>query len=414
MYKKLQYCCIVGLACIMTLVPLRIMADPFSQHVIMETTAQLRLEQELIPYEQRDIVLNNYMNRDSILYNKIYRDIEKRNYQLAIKYELKRIETDRKIVLESAHYSKAVNASAFGLLFETCDELGELYEYKRDYVHALMFYCAPWFYRNTGELPTDFSLVSDETIRLMNMRAPLNYTDLVTFAPGFGYSSPTDAYYAGICYYHLGNYGMAALASANDESASQVQALFQKLNAANVWKLPSNEARQAAGGDQSYLKTLIDAGWIDFMGERLALRHLKKAAQLDPGNVKIWDYLGDIYSSGLDNNDTSLKDYLNFLAVSKHAARLDPTNAEYWYDIGDAYEMIDNIKMLHPMTSQEFKQGIQDAQSAISAYKDSIKLKKDYYIWKLIVGLKMNIKAWQKEYLLSTTMRKRQPIRSTN
>ncbi len=164
MKQKTKFFYTTCLVSIMALVPLPTLADPPNHHYMTFSPALGRVLNEFEPYQQRDSIANN----------KMADDIRKRNYQAAIQDSLRRIDTDRKIVMELKHRSESIKILASLQLAGACDTLGELYEYKRDYVRALMYYCAPWFLRNTGELPTEFTSTSEETMKLLNKRTPFN------------------------------------------------------------------------------------------------------------------------------------------------------------------------------------------------------------------------------------------------
>ncbi len=389
MKQKTKFFYTAGLVSIMALAPLRTLADPPNQHFMTASPAESRLLDEFEPYQQRDSIINRKMDDD----------IRKRNYQAAIRDSLRRIDTDRKIVIELAHRSESIKVLATGQLNLACVTLGELYEYKRDYVRALMYYCEPWFVRNTGEIPTEFSTDSRVTTKLVNKRSPFSEPEFnARFQADFGGSTSEDLTQSAVCYYHLGNYGMVALASAIDKPASQVEVLYKKLKAANVWNLPSNQAKQISGASGLYLKMLVNLGWPDLIGERLAIHRLKDAIRLDPGNASLWATLGETYDGGLDFNEATVKNLLMSIAAYKQAAKLAPSNAQYWANIGGTYEGIDQMLEQQTDTSQEIKQLILYGQAAIAADHVALSLKYNNRIVQSIASLQSEIKSWQDEY----------------
>ena len=191
---------------------------------------------------------------------------------------------------------------------------------------------------------------------------------------------------------------MAVLASAIDLPSSQVEALYKKLKDANVWTLPTKQAKQSSGADRLYLKTLVAFGSLDSIGDRLAIRRLKDAIRMDPTNPAIWSRLGRAYGGWLDFNAATVKNLLMSIAAYKQAVKLEPSNAQYWANIGGTYEGIDQMLEQQANTSQEIKQLILYGQDAIAADHVSLRLKYNNRIVQSIASLQSEIKSWQNKY----------------
>jgi len=72
------------------------------------------------------------------------------------------------------------------------------------------------------------------------------------------------------------------------------------------------------------------ASWL---GGRIELSSLKKAAWLDPGNADYRDHLGRFY-------DLVARDPALAVGEYRAAVRLDPHSARYWFDLAGAYQIL--------------------------------------------------------------------------
>jgi tetratricopeptide (TPR) repeat protein len=340
-----------------------------------------------------------YVLRDTGIESRVEADIRAGNTPLAMDDSLKRIRADWDSLQELADRDAALKKMARDQLFFACDELGQLYEYQRDYVHALMYYSAPWFYSKTGQLPSDFSVNSSQTLRLINRKPPFSAARHEPLIPGT--HIPVCTSNAAICYYHLGNYGMACLAAARFEPLSRALALYKQLNDANVWNVAPEQAKKASNADRYYVQALIFYGGSDSIGNNLIARRLKAALRIEPGNPKIWKLLGDAYNYGFSLRQATVQNKLSAIEDYRQAARLDPNNAEYWDAIGGTYERIDQMQQPDfNAPSSIYLAMIQYAREAIAAYKVSLGIQVNYDIPHSIAALRSEIKSWQQTYNL--------------
>src|SRR5580692_6356463 len=72
------------------------------------------------------------------------------------------------------------------------------------------------------------------------------------------------------------------------------------------------------------------ASWL---GSRVQLSSLKKAAWLDPGNADYRNHLGRFY-------DLVARDPASAVGEYRAAVRLDPHSARYWFDLAGAYQIL--------------------------------------------------------------------------
>src|SRR5580692_8185082 len=72
------------------------------------------------------------------------------------------------------------------------------------------------------------------------------------------------------------------------------------------------------------------ASWL---GGRIELSSLKKAAWLDPGNADYRDHLGRFY-------DLVARDPALAVGEYRAAVRLDPHSSRYWFDLAGAYQIL--------------------------------------------------------------------------
>lgn len=382
-----QFVCITCLVLALGMVPLRSAADRYNPHSMPSTPRDTQLGEE---FEQ-------YVLRDTRIEEMVDGDIRAGNIPLAIKDRLNRIQVDLHSLQELSHRGHDLKKMAQTQLFFACDDLGELYEYERDYVHALMFYCARWFYSKSGELPSDFSANSVQTLRLINRKPPFSpgrYESVVS-----GTDIPIVSADAAICYYHLGNYGMACLAPLSFDT-SELIANYKHLNAVRVWSLPPEQAKRVSDADRYYVNALTTSGY-DAIGSHLIVRRLKAALKIEQGNSKILNMLGIVYGHGFLFKEATVRDLLSAIAYYKQAARLEPNNAKYWDEIGGTYEAIDQVIQVEPnSTSLTFLTMIQYAREAIAAYNVSLGIKVNYDIPRSIATLRSEIKSWQQTYNL--------------
>ncbi len=378
-----QFVCMTCLVLALGMAPLQSGADGYSQHGMPLPPAEGRILDEFEPY----------LLRDSGIESRVQVDIRANNIPLAMKDALKRIQVDLRSLQELSHRGHALKNMARTQLFFACDDLGELYEYERDYVHALMFYCASWFYSKTGELPSDFSVNSAQTLRLINRKPP--------FSPGryervlLGTHVPIVFTDAAVCYYHLGNYGMTCLASVSQQGEADIIKVYNQLSATHVWNLPAKQAKLVSDADRYYATALSSCGF-DAVGGLLTVRRLKTALKIEPRNPKIWDMLANVYSHGFLCNGRTVRDLLLAITYYRRAARLEPDNAKYWDEIGGTYEAVDQILQVEPnSTSLTFLTMIQYAREAIAAYNVSLGIKVNYDIPRSIATLRSEIKSWQ-------------------
>ncbi len=378
-----QFVCMTCLVLALGMAPLQSGADGYSQHGMPLPPAEGRILDEFEPY----------LLRDSGIESRVQVDIRANNIPLAMKDALKRIQVDLRSLQELSHRGHALKNMARTQLFFACDDLGQLYEYERDYVHALMFYCARWFYGKTGELPLDFSVDSAQTLRLINRKPPFSpgrYESVVS-----GTHIPIVSTEAAICYYRLGNYGMACLAAVNLSPDAEKIAVYQKLNASHVWNLPAKRAKLVSDADRYYAIALSSCGF-DVIGSHLTVRRLNAALKIDPRNPEVWNMLGTVYGRGFLFNEATVRDLLSAITYYRQAARFDPNNAKYWDEIGGTYEAIDQILQVEPnSTSLTFLTMIQYARNAIAAYKVSLGIKVNYDTPHTIAYLESQIKSWQ-------------------
>lgn len=78
--------------------------------------------------------------------------------------------------------------------------------------------------------------------------------------------------------------------------------------------------------------TQFAASWL---GSRVALSSLEKAARLDPGDADYRNHLGRYY-------DLVARDPASALEHYKAAVRLNPHSARYWFDLASAYQILGN------------------------------------------------------------------------
>ncbi len=378
-----QFVCISCLVLALGMTPLQSAADGYNPHGMPLSPADARLMDQFQPY----------VVRDSRIEDMVDGDIRAGNMPQAIKDGLKRMQVDRHSLQELSDNGHALKKMVRMQLFFACDELGQLYEYERDYVHALMFYCARWFYGKTGELPSDFYVDSAQTLRLINRKPPFSpgrYESVVS-----GTHIPIVSTAAAICYYRLGNYGMACLAAVNLSPDSEKIAVYQKLNASHVWNLPAKRAKLVSDADRYYAIALSSCGF-DVIGSHLTVRRLNAALKIEPRNPEVWNMLGTVYGRGFLFNEATVRDLLSAITYYRQAARFDPNNAKYWDEIGGPYEAIDQILQVEPnSTSLTFLTMIQYARNAIAAYKVSLGIKVNYDTPHTIAYLESQIKSWQ-------------------
>jgi tetratricopeptide (TPR) repeat protein len=72
------------------------------------------------------------------------------------------------------------------------------------------------------------------------------------------------------------------------------------------------------------------AAWL---GNRVALKSLQRAAWLDPGNAEYRDHLGRYY-------ELVLRDQVSAVSYYRDAVRLNPHSARYWFDLASAYQVL--------------------------------------------------------------------------
>ncbi len=378
-----QCFCAISFVFAVALLPLGSAAAQANPHAMRVSPADSRLMDQFEPYELRDTGIET----------RVAADIRAHNIPLAMKDALKRIQVDLRSLQELSHRGHALKKMARDQLFFACDDLGELYEYERDYVHSLMYYCASWFYSKTGELPSDFSVNSSQTLRLINRKPPFSpgrYESVVS-----GTHIPIVSTEAAICYYRLGNYGMTCLASVSQQREADIIKVYNQLNASHVWNLPAKQAKLVSDADRYYATALSSCGF-DGIGGSLTVRRLKTALKIEPRNPEVWNLLGFVYGHGFLFNEATVRDLLSAITYYRQAARLDPNNAKYWDEIGGTYEAIDQIIQGEPnSTSLTFLTMIQYAREAIAAYNVSLGIKVNYDTPHTIAYLESQIKSWQ-------------------
>ena len=378
-----QCFCAISFVFAVALLPLGSAAAQANPHSMPSTPRETQLDEEFEPYVLRDTGIEA----------RVEADIRAGNTPLAMDDSLKRIRADWDSLQELADRDAALKKMARDRLFHTCDALGQLYEYQRDYVHALMYYSAPWFYSKTGELPSDFSANCAQTLRLINRKPPFSAARHEPLIPGTHIPACTSN--AAICYYHLGNYGMACLAAARFKPLLKVLALYNQLNDANVWNVAPEQAKKASDADRYYVQALTDSGF-DNIGNNLTIRRLRAALRIEPGNPKIWKMLGHAYTDGFAFKQVTVHDELSAIKAYRQAVKLYPNNAEYWDAIGGTYERIGQMQQPDfNAPSSIYLAMIQYAREAIAAYKVSLGIQVNYDIPHSIAALRSEIKSWQ-------------------
>src|ERR1700726_1706088 len=76
--------------------------------------------------------------------------------------------------------------------------------------------------------------------------------------------------------------------------------------------------------------TQFAASWL---GNRVELTSLRRAASLDPGNADYRDHLGRFYDLVARDPATAVTHY-------RAAAQLNPHSARYWFDLASAYQVL--------------------------------------------------------------------------
>src|SRR5271166_2094737 len=74
----------------------------------------------------------------------------------------------------------------------------------------------------------------------------------------------------------------------------------------------------------------------DWLGNRVELKSLERAAWLDPGNADYRNHLGRYY-------DLVARDPATAINYYKAAVQLNPHSARYWFDLASAYQVLGDV-----------------------------------------------------------------------
>src|SRR5271165_1279793 len=83
----------------------------------------------------------------------------------------------------------------------------------------------------------------------------------------------------------------------------------------------------------AYLGLAARALVADWLGNRVELKSLQRAAWLDPGNADYRNHLGRYY-------DLVARDPATAVNYYKTAVQLNPHSARYWFDLASAYQVL--------------------------------------------------------------------------
>lgn len=85
----------------------------------------------------------------------------------------------------------------------------------------------------------------------------------------------------------------------------------------------------------AYLLLAARAVVADWLGTRVELKSLERAAWLDPGNAEYRNHLGRYY-------DLVARDPGTAIGYYQQAVQLNPHSARYWFDLASAYQVMGN------------------------------------------------------------------------
>src|SRR5271166_6550066 len=86
----------------------------------------------------------------------------------------------------------------------------------------------------------------------------------------------------------------------------------------------------------TYLGLAARALVADWLGNRVELKSLERAAWLDPGNAEYRNHLGRYYDLVTRDPATAIRYY-------KAAVQLNPHSARYWFDLAGAYQVLGDV-----------------------------------------------------------------------